>query len=67
MAEDRQQPSRAGRAGLPDHRAREREGDQRENLEPRRDNTDAGHAAEGRDRPPSDRGRDPDGPWLGGG
>jgi hypothetical protein len=24
-------------------------------------------SAEGRDRPPSDRGRDPKGPWLGGG
>ena len=31
------------------------------------DSANSGTSAEGRDRPPSSRGRDPKSPWLGGG
>ena len=50
------------RRALEDDKARDERPDEHRD-EPREEQG----SAEGRDRPPANRGRDPNGPWLGGG
>jgi hypothetical protein len=47
---------------------REQEADDTQNREPRQGGADAGRGStSGRDKPPANRRRDPNSPWLGGG
>jgi hypothetical protein len=68
MAENHGNRDRIQRGEQPDDEdMRGRQDDEVQGQEPQGNTKGDREPGEGRDRPPSNRGREPNGPWLGGG